>query len=210
MKFQLNYLKILIDVAVKVLHLVCQQFWRSQQWLHDWKIMFKLLHNCPHFSCQLGYAQNLPSRQASAECELRPFRCTSWVLKMQRNQGSNCQHSLDHRESKGISTFASASLATLKPSTVWITANWKILRDGNTRPPYLETCMWVKKQQLELDVEQLSRLGKEHDKALHSHPAYLTYVQSASCKMLGWMHHKLISRQLGEPSITSDMQMIPL
>ena len=71
--------------------------------------------------------------------------------------------------------------------------------------------MQVKKQQLELDMEQQtgSKLGKEYIKAVYCHPAYLTSVQSTSCKMLGWMKHKLESRLLGEISITSDMQMTP-
>ena len=54
-----------------------------------------------------------------------------------------------------------------------------------------------------------SNLGKEYVKAIYYHPAYLTYMQSTSCKMLGWVKHKLESRLLGEISITSDMQMIP-
>ena len=68
------------------------------------------------------------------------------------------------------------------------------------------------KQQLELDVEQqtVSKLGKEYFKAIYCHPAYLTYTQSTSYKMLGWMTHKLESRLLREISTTSDMQMILL
>ena len=54
-----------------------------------------------------------------------------------------------------------------------------------------------------------SNLGKEYVKAVYCHPAYLTYMQSTSCKMPGWMKHKLESRLLGEISITSDMQMTP-
>ena len=71
--------------------------------------------------------------------------------------------------------------------------------------------MQVKKQQFELDMEQQtgSKLGKEYVTAVYCHPAYLTYLQSTSCKMLGWMKHKLESRVPGEISITSDMQMIP-
>ena len=53
------------------------------------------------------------------------------------------------------------------------------------------------------------KLGKEYVKDVYCHPAYLTYMQSTSCKMLDWMKHKLGSRSLGEISITSDMQMIP-
>ena len=71
--------------------------------------------------------------------------------------------------------------------------------------------MQVKKQQLELDIEQLtgSKSGKEYIKAVYCHPAYLTYMQSTSCEMPGWMKHKLESRLLEEMSITSDTQMIP-
>ena len=72
--------------------------------------------------------------------------------------------------------------------------------------------MQVKKQQLELDMEQQtgSKLGKEYVEAVYRHPAYLTYMQSTSCEMPGWMRHKLESRLLGEISITSDTKMIPL
>ena len=67
--------------------------------------------------------------------------------------------------------------------------------------------MQDKKQQLELDMEQQtgSKLGKEYGKAIYCHPAYLTYMQSTSCEMLGWMKHKLESRLLGEISVTSDI-----
>ena len=69
--------------------------------------------------------------------------------------------------------------------------------------------MQVKKQQLELDMEQQtgSKSRKEYVKAEYCHPAYLTYMQNTSCEILGWMKHKLESRLLGEISITSDMQM---
>ena len=71
--------------------------------------------------------------------------------------------------------------------------------------------MQVKKQQLELDMEQQigSKSRKSYLKAVYCHPAYLTYMQSKSHKMLGWMKHNLESRLSGEISITSDMQMTP-
>ena len=62
----------------------------------------------------------------------------------------------------------------------------------------------------QLDMEQTgSKSGKEYIKTVYCHPAYLTSVQSTSCKMPGWMKHKLESRFLGEISITSDTKMIP-
>ena len=71
--------------------------------------------------------------------------------------------------------------------------------------------MQVKKQQLKLYMEQQtdSKSGKEYVKAVYCHPAYLTYMQSTSGKMPGWMNHKLESRLPGEISKTSDMQMTP-
>ena len=70
--------------------------------------------------------------------------------------------------------------------------------------------MQVKKQQLELDMEQQTgpKSGKEYIKAVFCHPAYLTYMQSTS-EMLGWMKQELESRLPGEISTTSDMQMTP-
>ena len=77
-----------------------------------------------------------------------------------------------------------------------------------TWPASWEIFMQVKKKQLELDMKQQAgfKLGKEYIKAVYCH---LTYMRSASCKMPGWMKHKLESRLLGEISITSDMQMTP-
>ena len=62
----------------------------------------------------------------------------------------------------------------------------------------------------ELDMEEQtgSKLGKDYVKAVYCHPAYLTYMQSTSCEMQGWIKHKLESRLPGEISITSDTQMI--
>ena len=72
--------------------------------------------------------------------------------------------------------------------------------------------MQVRKQQLELDMEQQtgSKLGKKYVKTVYCHLAYLTYMQSTSREMLGWLKHKLESRLEAEISITSDMQMTPL
>ena len=74
--------------------------------------------------------------------------------------------------------------------------------------------MQVKKQQVELDMDQFieqtgSKYGKEYIKAIYCHLAYLTYMQNTSCEMLDWMMCLLESRLPGEISITSDMQMTP-
>ena len=86
---------------------------------------------------------------------------------------------------------------------------WKILQKWEYQTTWLaswEICMQVRKQQLELDMEQQtgSKLGKEY-----CHLAYLTYMQSTSWETLGWMQRRLKSRLPGEISITSDMQLTP-
>ena len=98
---------------------------------------------------------------------------------------------------------------------VWFTTNCerflKSRKYQTTLPASWETCMRVKKQQLEPVMEQQtgSTLGKEYVKAVYCHPAYLTSMQSTSCEMPGWINHKLESRLPGEISITSDMKMTP-
>ena len=80
-----------------------------------------------------------------------------------------------------------------------------------TLPASFKTCVQVKKQQLEPDMEQWigSKSAKEYDKTVYYHSVYLIYMQSTSCEMLGWMKHKLESRLQGEISITTDIQMTP-
>ena len=102
-----------------------------------------------------------------------------------------------------------------KPLTLWITVNcakfWKRWEYQTTWPASWETCMQVRKQQLELDMEQQtgSIKEKEYVMAVYCHPAHLTSMQSTSWEMLGWKKHKLESRLSGEISITWDMQMTP-
>ena len=80
---------------------------------------------------------------------------------------------------------------------------WKIFKRWayqTTLPASWETYMQVKKQQLEIDMEQQtgSKLGKEYIKTIYCNPAYLTYMQSTSWETLGWKKHKLESRWPGE------------
>ena len=145
--------------------------------------MFKLPHNCTHFTWQQGNTQNLSS-QASTLRELRTSRCTNWIQTRQRNQRSECQHPLDHRKIKKIpeKTSTSASLLTLKHLTLWVSTNCgeflKRQEYHTTLPASCETCMQVKKQQLELDMKQWpgSKLGKKYIKAAYCR------VHHAKCK----------------------------
>ena len=111
-------------------------------------------------------------------------------------------------------TSTSVSLTVLKSLTVWITTNWKILKEMGI-PDHL-TCLMRnlyagQKATVRNYMEQEtgSKLGKVYVKAVHCHSAYLTYMQSTSFEMPGCMKHKLESRLGGEISITSHRQVIP-
>ena len=97
-------------------------------------------------------------------------------------------------------TSISALLTMPKPLTVWISTNcgkfFKRWEYQTTLPAFWEICMQVKKQQLELDMEQQtgSKLRKEYIKAVYCQPSYLTYMKSISCEMPSWIKQKLESR----------------
>ena len=97
----------------------------------------------------------------------------------------------------------SASLTMPKPLTLWITTNCgKFLQRWEYKTTSPVSCIQVKRQQLELHMEQQtgSKSRKEYIKVLYCHPAYITYIQSTPCEMLDWMKHKLGSRLQGEIS----------
>ena len=103
-------------------------------------------------------------------------------------------------------TSTSVSKDMLKPLTVWIITNCgKLLKRWDYQailPVSWETCLWVKKQHLESYMEQLTGLGlrREYDKAVYCDPAYLTYMQSTSWEMLGWMKHTHTLKLESSPS----------
>ena len=122
---------------------------------------------------------------------------------------------MDHKKKQGDSkkTSTSASLTTLKTLTVGSQQTGKFLEMGI--PDHLTYLLRNLYAGQEATVKtgqgtiNWCKIGKENVKAVYCHPAYLTYTQSTSCKMLGWMKLKLESRLLGEISITSGMQITP-
>ena len=128
-------------------------------------------------------------------------------------RGTKLPTSVRSSKKQESSRKISTSILLTMPLTVWITTNcgkfFKRWEYQTTWPVSWEICMQVKKQQLELDMEQQngSKLGKEYVKAVYCHCAYLTSMQSTSWETLGWKKHKLESRLPGEIAITSDIQM---
>ena len=104
---------VLKDDAVTVLHSICLQIWKTQQWPQNWKRSVfisipkkgnaKECSNC-RTTAFISHTSKviLEILQASTVCELWTSKCSSWMQKMQRNLRSNCQHLLDHGKSKRV------------------------------------------------------------------------------------------------------------
>ena len=124
------------------------------------------------------------------------FQMFQVVLEKARDPIAN-MHWIIEKAREFQKNITSASLTMLKPLTVWITANcgkfFKRWERQTTWPASLEIFMQVRKQQLELDMEQQtgSMYRKEYMKAVYCHPAYSTYMQNTSWEMPGWVKHKL-------------------
>ena len=105
----------LFQMLKKVLHSICEKIWKTQQWPEDWKMSVFIpipkkgnAKDCSnyHTIVLISHASKVLLKTLQARLwqyiELRTFRCTSWLSKKQRNQGSNFQHSLDHEASTRI------------------------------------------------------------------------------------------------------------
>ena len=212
-----------------MLHSICQQIWKTQQWPQDWKrSVFIPIPNKGNVKEYSNYHTiafiSHTSKIMLKILQARLQQYMNWELpdvqarfrkgSRTRDQIANV-HWITEKQENSRKTSISASLTMLKPLTVWITTScgkfWKRWEYQTTLPATWETCKQTKKQKLETDIEQWtsSKLGKEYVEAVCCHPAYLMYMQRTSCKMPSWMKHKLESRLLGEISITSDMQMTP-
>ena len=128
------------------------------------------------------------------------------MQKRQRNQKLNCQNQLDHQERREF--HKNIYLWFIDYTKAFDCVDHNKLenssRDGSIRLPCLPPEKSVCRSSNKPDMEQRigSKLGKEYIKVGYCHPACLTYMQGTSCKMLGWMKHKLESRLPGEISIT--------
>ena len=204
--------QILKEDTVKVLHSICQQIGKTQQWPQDWKrsIFIPIPKKCNAKECSNYRTIGLVSHTSKVMLKIlqvRLQRYVNWELPddqagFRKGRGTRDQIANIHWiiENARVPEKYLLLLHWLKPLTVWITINCgKFLQRCDyqtTLPASWETCMQVKKQELEPDMEQWtgSKLGKEYVKPVYCHPAYLTYMQSTSCERLGWMKHKLESR----------------
>ena len=152
--------------------------------------MFKLPHSCTISHASKVMLKILQARlQQCMNCQF-----TDVQTGFRKGRGTRDQIANIHRIIEKAREFRKTSISALwtmpKPLTVWITTNcgkffrrWKY---QTARPVSWEIWLEVKKQQLELNIEQQtgSKSGKEYVKAVYCHPVCLTYMQSTSCKML--------------------------
>ena len=163
--------------------------------------MFRLPYNCVHSTHQQDNAQN-PSNQASAVHKPRTSRCTSWIQKRQRI--------IDKAREFQKNTYCCFIDYAKKPQTMWITTNFENSeRNGNTALPYLPPEKPVCRSRNNSQNWTQNNILVPNQERSTSGLYIVTFVQSTSYEMPGWIKHKLESRLLGEISITPDMQMTP-
>ena len=151
--------------------------------------MFKLSHSCTHLTRQQSNAQNSPS-QASTVCEPRTSVCSTFRKgRGTRDQIANIRWIIGKAREFQKNIYFCFIDYTNAFDCMDHNKLWKNRWDYQTTlPASWETCTQVKNQQLERDMERWtsSKLGKEYVKAVYWHPAYLTYIQSTSCKIPSW------------------------
>ena len=201
---------ILRDDFVKMLYSVCQYIWKTQQWPQDWKR-----------SVFISIPKKANAKECSNYCTIALFSHASKGMFKILQPGDNNMWTVNFKMFKLNLEKAEEPEIKLPTSTgswkkqeisrkhllllywlyqsLWLSGSQKTVENSSrweyqtTWPTSWEICMQVKKQELELDIEQQtgSKSGKEYIKAVYCHPAYLTYMQSTSCEMLGCMRHKL-------------------
>ena len=151
-----------IDDAVKVLHWICQQIWKTQQWPQDWKrsVFIPIPKKGNAKECSNYRTISLISNPGKVMLKIFHARFQQYMnhelpdvqagFRKGRGRRSNCQHPLDHGKSKRVpeKTSISALLTMPKPLTVWITTNcgkfWKKWEYQTTLHTSWEICMQVK------------------------------------------------------------------
>ena len=221
--------QVLKDDAVKVLHSKCQQIWKTQQWLPDWKrsVFIPIPKKGKAKECSNYHTTALILHASKVMLKILQARLQQYVNRelpdvqdgFRKGRGTRDQIANIHwiiekaREFQKNIYFCFIDY-TKAFDRVDHSQLWKILQEIGI-PEHL-TCLL---RNLYAGQEATVRTGRGTTDWFQIRigvcqgcilsPAYLIYMQSTSCEMLGWMKHKLESRLLGEISITSDMQMTP-
>ena len=214
--------------AVKVLHSICQQLWESQQWPWDWKrsVFIPVPKDGSAKECSNYHTITLISHASKVMLEILQARLqqyVNWELpdvqvgfrkgRGTRDQIANICWIVEKAREFQWNIYFCFTDYTKAFDCVDHNKLWKIKEIGI--PDHLNFILRNLYAVQEATVRTGhgtrtgSKLGQEHIKAVYCHPAYLTYMQSTSCEMLGWMKHKLGIKISERIRITSDMQMTP-
>ena len=160
--------------------------------------MLKLLHNCTHLTSKVVLKILQARLQQYVNCELPDVQAGFRKGRGTRDQIANI-HWITEKAREFQKNIYFCFIDCAKAFDCVDRNSGKFFKRWEyqtTWPASWEICMKVKYKQLELDMEKQtgSKSGKEYVKAIYCHSAYLTYMQSTSCEMLGWMKHKLESR----------------
>ena len=212
--------QILKDDAVKVLHSICQQIWKTQQWSQDWKRSVFIpvpkkgnAKECSNYRtiALISHASKVMLKilQARLQQYMNTWTVNFQMFKLDLEKAEWLEIKLPpsigslKKQENSRKTATAALLTTPKPLAVWITTNcgkfFKRWEYQTTWPASWEICMQVKKQQLKMDMKQQtgSKSGKEYIKAvllLCLFNLYSEYIMQNA----GGMKHKLESRLPGE------------
>ena len=199
--------QILKDDAVKVLHSKCQQIWKTQQWPQDWKrsifIPVPQKGNAKEFSnyhtiAFISHASKIKLKILQARLqeyvnrELPDVQAGFRKGRGIRNQIANIRLIIEKAREFQKNIYFCFIDYTKAFDCVDHNKLWKILKEMGI-PDHL-TCLvrnlYTSQEVTKLDMEQQtgSKSGKEYIKAVYCHPVYLTYMQSTSCEMPGWMN----------------------
>ena len=192
--------QILKDDAVKVLHSICQQIWKTQQWPQDWKrSVFKPVPKKDNAKGTSNYHTiEVISQASKIMLKILQARLQHYVnhelpnvqVVFRKGRGSGDQIAnicCIIKKAREFQKHIYVCFTGYDKAFDFVDHNklWKILQEMGIPGHlicFLRICMQVRKQQLELDMEQQtgSKLGKEYVEAIYCHPAYLTYMQSTS------------------------------
>ena len=213
---------------MKVLHSICQQIWKTQQWPQDWKRSVFIpipkkgnAKECSNYHTialisrtSKGMLKILQARlQQYVNCELPDVQAGLSKCRGTRVQNANIRWIIEKAREFQKNIYFCFIDYTKSFDHVDHNKLWKILKEVGI-PDHL-TCLLrnlYTGQEATVRTENGTdwlQIAKEYVKAVYRHHAYLTYMQSKLFKMTGWLKDKLDSRLLGEKSITSEMQMIP-
>ena len=213
---------------MKALHSICQQIWKTQQWPKDWKrsvfIPIPKKGNAKEYSnyCTVSLISHTIkvcsklSNPGFSNMWTVNFQMFKLVLEKAEEPEIKLPTSIGSPKKQENSRKTSTPALLTMPK-LWLCGSQQTVenssRYGNTRHlNFLLRNLYAGQEatvRTGHGTATGSKFGKEYIKAVYCHPAYLTYMQSTSFEMLGWMKHKLESRLPREISITSDMQMTP-